>query len=309
MYTIYDAVNSMIFTGGDSNTASALKHANDFILRENNGMRDIELGVPKVVMIITDGKSNNPEKTKIMANELKRREINMISVGIGSVDLDELYVVSSTPNDQYYVSNFDKILDIISDITRTNCRQPAEIIENIDLSTSVNQETYKYFKYSLEPVTYEAFGEVYPENLSIELKEMSGSAEVSFSFHHPQPKVSSNYEEYDQTNDINENFYEDSVLRRNKVNHNNMNKIVPPKNLRSSSSKVFNLKNPNGTESVLYIGVKGLEVNNEIVMSVYNRTVTLEEISENSGKVSVHSFTRSVQLISLICSILLAKIL
>jgi hypothetical protein len=52
-------------------------------MREDRGMRPLREGIPKVVLTITDGESDNPTLTKIQANKLKRREFNMISVGVG----------------------------------------------------------------------------------------------------------------------------------------------------------------------------------------------------------------------------------
>ncbi len=52
--------------------------------------------------------------TLAQAERIKRKEFNIISIGVGDVDLDELFEMSSTSDDQYYVENFDKILDIIN---------------------------------------------------------------------------------------------------------------------------------------------------------------------------------------------------
>lgn len=106
--------NIKYLTGRLTYTDRALRMANEEVLREEAGMRPVESGTPKVVLVITDGQSTDPKKTLVEANKIKDRGIDIISVGIGSnTNLDELIGIASSPNDQYFVDDFDRLYTII----------------------------------------------------------------------------------------------------------------------------------------------------------------------------------------------------
>ena len=174
-------------------------------------MRPITDGIPKIILTITDGKSNEPRETKLRADELKRREFNMISVGVGKTSITELLVLSSTANDQYYVNQFDNILKILNDITRKTCQQPIPIKEEKKISIRVEKDSYKYFKYSLTPLNI-LNSTSYPDEVTIELKEFTGSSDLFTSFEDQNPKSNDDYVDIKPTN-REENFYEDELIR------------------------------------------------------------------------------------------------
>lgn len=110
---IIDNINYV--TGRYTYTNRALRMANEDVLQESRGMRPMESGTPKVVMVITDGLSTDPKSTLVEAARIKDRGIDIISVGIGKdINLDELVAIASSPNDQYFVDDFDKLYLIIS---------------------------------------------------------------------------------------------------------------------------------------------------------------------------------------------------
>ena len=56
----------------------------------------------RVAIVITDGKSDNREQTKIQARQLREAGIHVFAVGVGKgVDLQELYLIGSTPSSDY----------------------------------------------------------------------------------------------------------------------------------------------------------------------------------------------------------------
>ena len=55
-------------------------------------MRNRSAGLPRVVITLTDGLSNREKnQTKVEADRLKIREINMISIGIGKGKSDNFF--------------------------------------------------------------------------------------------------------------------------------------------------------------------------------------------------------------------------
>ena len=58
--SVRDAVTNIAYTRGTTNTAEALRYSRETMFTSNNGERD---GVPNIMIVITDGGSNNKEET------------------------------------------------------------------------------------------------------------------------------------------------------------------------------------------------------------------------------------------------------
>lgn len=66
---------------------------------EKNGARP---GIPHIAIIITDGKSNNPQITQMEAAKAQAQGIHLFAIGIGNhTDNSELYYLASDPDDHY----------------------------------------------------------------------------------------------------------------------------------------------------------------------------------------------------------------
>ena len=102
---IENIINGIFYNGGGTNTADALKLANDRILQESLGMRPERSGVPKIVIVLTDGESNDYTLTINEAKRIKNRGINIISIGVGNLKEQELIDMATSLNDVYKVKN------------------------------------------------------------------------------------------------------------------------------------------------------------------------------------------------------------
>ncbi len=232
-------------------------------------MRHRSTGIPKVVLTITDGKSDDENDTKIQSDKLKKREINLISVGVGKAKLSELLTLSSTPNFQYYVDDFDHISTIINDITITSCKQPGEIQEETILASTVEKNSYKYFIYPLKPSDSISEEKDFSKKFTIELQEIEGSAELFFSFEDNNPKSDDDILTETDNEDKEKNFVEQNTDR---LKRNARFQIQKNETKKSLKKKLYQVDNPLGKE-LLFISVKGLEINNSIEIFVYNRTI------------------------------------
>lgn len=112
--TTAQIIDNIFYDGGYTYTADALRTANLQVLQEDRGMRPVESGTPKVVLVITDGMSSNRTATLIEAGRIKDRGFDIVTVGIGKeIDMDELVDMASSPNDQYFIEEFDKLYIIL----------------------------------------------------------------------------------------------------------------------------------------------------------------------------------------------------
>ena len=77
----------------------------------------------KIVIVLTDGRSNEEALTKTAAARLKQEAgVTVMAIGIGhNVDPAELTAIASDANHTYRVPDFDALSTIETDLTDTAC--------------------------------------------------------------------------------------------------------------------------------------------------------------------------------------------
>ena len=104
------AVDRIPYIGSGTKTADAL-----YLLINQGfvGARPKNQGVPRVAMVVTDGKSNDPSLTVTAAEALRQvPSIMTYAVGIGGADETELNTIASTRNHRKlvrYISSFNLV--------------------------------------------------------------------------------------------------------------------------------------------------------------------------------------------------------
>ncbi|XP_038160859.1 collagen alpha-1(XII) chain [Cyprinodon tularosa] len=98
------AVYLIRYRGGNTKTGEALKHTYEKAFSVENGMRR---NVPKVVVAITDGQSQ--DEVKKSAAKLHHAGYSVFAIGVADVDFVELQVIGSKPSDRhvFVVDDFD----------------------------------------------------------------------------------------------------------------------------------------------------------------------------------------------------------
>ncbi|XP_070400788.1 collagen alpha-1(XII) chain isoform X2 [Nothobranchius furzeri] len=98
------AVHQIRYRGGNTKTGMALKHTYEKAFSPENGIRR---NVPKVVVVITDGRSQ--DEVKQNAARLQHAGYSVFAVGVADVDFVELQEIGSKPSDRhvFVVDDFD----------------------------------------------------------------------------------------------------------------------------------------------------------------------------------------------------------
>ena len=92
------AIRGINYSGGYTFTALALDLAKElFNDSSSSGARPLTAGVPRVVVLITDGRSNRYSITQ-PAIDLQAAGVTVYSIGIGNYDIDELRFIASDPH-------------------------------------------------------------------------------------------------------------------------------------------------------------------------------------------------------------------
>ncbi|XP_029348934.1 collagen alpha-1(XII) chain isoform X2 [Echeneis naucrates] len=115
---LLQAINSLPYKGGNTMTGDAIDYMMRNIFTEAAGSRK---GFPKVAMIITDGKSQDPVEEH--AKRLRNIGVEIFVLGIKGADEDELREMASTPHNKhvYNVPNFDLIQEVQRKIITEVC--------------------------------------------------------------------------------------------------------------------------------------------------------------------------------------------
>ncbi|XP_064613512.1 collagen alpha-4(VI) chain-like [Liolophura sinensis] len=160
------AVDNIKNYGGGTHTDKALKYLRKVALSDDN----VRPGVPKIGIVLTDGLSNTPDRTKEEAYLAREEGIIMFVVGIGwGVDEDELAAIGSEPKENFIlqIDDFFSLSSIkdklaikackaeeqlkpihpavteISEVIKEACGgKPADVVFALDTSTSIYMEDY-----------------------------------------------------------------------------------------------------------------------------------------------------------------------
>ena len=111
---VLSAINSLPYTGGGTDTAAALNSVGSYAFTEANGARPASEGIPKVVIVITDGYSNSYSDTVAAATALHNEGYIVFAIGIAGADVNELNAIASDPLYVAFISSFDS--DLLSSL-------------------------------------------------------------------------------------------------------------------------------------------------------------------------------------------------
>ncbi|XP_055081432.1 collagen alpha-1(XIV) chain-like isoform X2 [Periophthalmus magnuspinnatus] len=122
---VIDAVKNLPYKGGNTLTGLALTFIQENSFKPESGSRP---GVPKIGILITDGKSQDDVIPP--AQSLKDAGIELFAIGVKNADEAELKGIASPPLDThvYNVADFSVMSDIVEGLTRTLC----ERVEHLD---------------------------------------------------------------------------------------------------------------------------------------------------------------------------------
>jgi hypothetical protein len=313
---VRDAILNMPNPSGSTNTAEALEYLNIRVMQEDNGMRDITRGVPKSIIVITDGDSDNNLETIKQANLLKYRGFNMITVGIGNLFTNEkeLIQIASSSKDAYKIDDYDKLSLYLNSLGRSAIQQPARIIQELEVNLNLPQDSYNYLKCQLNKTS---FGDESSESeFTVSLEYTNGDSDLFFSFEDSNPKNENDF--IDQSllpiefiqNFVEPSSFSSSLLSRPvssglfyDFNPRNTNENSS-ETLNSSIVKYYSVKIPvNQSNLTLFIGAKGHVQSNSLKIYVFNRTI---DFVDSTTTISTSTSTRNISVIS--CAFSVEKI-
>uniref|UniRef100_A0A8C1UJU3 Collagen, type XII, alpha 1a n=1 Tax=Cyprinus carpio TaxID=7962 RepID=A0A8C1UJU3_CYPCA len=125
---VLNAVRTFPYRGGSTNTGKAMTYVREKIFIPARGARD---NVPRVMVLITDGKSSDSFKNS--ANKLRDADVEIFAVGVKDAVRSELEAIANTPSDNHVfeVEDFDSFQRISKELTTSICLRIEQELHNI----------------------------------------------------------------------------------------------------------------------------------------------------------------------------------
>jgi len=121
-----EKTNTIKFRYGGTRIDLAIDAVCEQFFCEECGVRD---GVPKVLIVLTDGKNNVEGVLGPAADRMKKVHGRIMAVGVGpDVDQEELERIAMDKNHVYNVDDYDHILDNINTLLKDTCEMEVEEI-------------------------------------------------------------------------------------------------------------------------------------------------------------------------------------
>ncbi|XP_007437135.1 matrilin-2 [Python bivittatus] len=117
------AVKRMMYLATGTMTGLAIQYAMNIAFSESEGARPLSQNVPRVIMIVTDGRPQDPVAE--IAAKARNSGILIFAIGVGRVDMNTLKSIGSEPYEDhvFLVANFSQIESLTSVFQTKICVQ------------------------------------------------------------------------------------------------------------------------------------------------------------------------------------------
>uniref|UniRef100_A0A8C5MQ23 Collagen type XIV alpha 1 chain n=1 Tax=Leptobrachium leishanense TaxID=445787 RepID=A0A8C5MQ23_9ANUR len=116
--SLLNAIRRIAYKGGNTKTGRAIKHVRDDLFTHESGMRK---GIPKVLVVITDGRSQ--DEVNNITQDLQLEGYSIFAIGVVDADYGELVNIGSKPSERhvFFVDDFDAFKKIEDELITFVC--------------------------------------------------------------------------------------------------------------------------------------------------------------------------------------------
>ena len=141
--SVINAIDSMPYLEGSTETAAAIDYVITNSFKPEVGGR---AGADDILIIITDGRSNDKNVTLAAAQRLGQTGIKTLAIGVsGAVDTEELHAMASDDRYVFNVSTYQALSTLQLELTQTACKGK---IRHFLVICSVAYGIYHILRYS-----------------------------------------------------------------------------------------------------------------------------------------------------------------
>uniref|UniRef100_A0A3B4XK95 Matrilin 2 n=1 Tax=Seriola lalandi dorsalis TaxID=1841481 RepID=A0A3B4XK95_SERLL len=127
---VEQAVRNMEHLATGTMTGLAIQYTMETAFTEEEGARPANLHIPRIAMIVTDGR---PQDTvEEVAAQARQAGIQIFAIGVGRVDMNTLKAIGSEPHSEHVhlVANFSQIETLISVFQSKLCSEMCEVVDH-----------------------------------------------------------------------------------------------------------------------------------------------------------------------------------
>uniref|UniRef100_A0A8C4GHP1 Matrilin 2 n=1 Tax=Dicentrarchus labrax TaxID=13489 RepID=A0A8C4GHP1_DICLA len=127
---VEQAVKNMKHLATGTMTGLAIEYTMETSFTEEDGARPANLHIPRIAMIVTDGR---PQDTvEEIAAQARQAGIQIFAIGVGRVDMDTLKTIGSEPHSEHVhlVANFSQIETLISVFQSKLCLDLCQTVDH-----------------------------------------------------------------------------------------------------------------------------------------------------------------------------------
>ena len=141
------AISRISYSSGSTYLGKALGLILTDQFSEERGLRPEVDGVPRILIVLTDGIADDDLITP--AKNVRDENIVIYAIGVAGYNLEQLKEIASSESHIYTLSNFTELEKFISTLTSSTCYEPRPASLNETIITNVTKDTYQYFSYKV----------------------------------------------------------------------------------------------------------------------------------------------------------------
>ena len=176
------SLSSVYQDEGGTYLGLALSNILDSQFTEQNGLRPEQYGFPKVLIVMTDGKSD--DEVAIPAANVRANNIVIYAIGIGNYDEVQLKAVASSDKHVIFLNSFSDLSEFAATLTAETCSEPQPLSLEKTITGSVGEDEFQYYTFDVPEQS----------NLMVEVGDVKGSTIPFASRDNPHP--------YEYDNDV-----------------------------------------------------------------------------------------------------------
>lgn len=139
------AVKRMMHLATGTMTGLAIQYAMNIAFSESEGARPSHQFVPRIIMIVTDGRPQDPVAE--ISAKARNSGILIFAVGVGRVDMDTLKSIGSEPHEEhvFLVANFSQIETLTSVFQNKLCGKCMYSATLLFISFQISKQILPHF--------------------------------------------------------------------------------------------------------------------------------------------------------------------
>ena len=170
------AINRVTQNQGGTRLGAALTQILSDQFTEARGLRSETEGLPRILIVLTDGRSDDSVATP--AANIHNNNIVIYAIGIGGYNQNQLNQVASSPSHVKLLDTFSDLNNFAATLTASTCNEPQPVSLETKISGNVEQDSFQYYKFEIPNRR---------SNLRVELNDLDGKTLMYASRDNPHP--------------------------------------------------------------------------------------------------------------------------